>query len=75
MYSLTGHRLRKLDVTVGNSLSKMEPCGHFEGPATDGELVIKVCKQPIKGRYVKLQIMDENARDNYLHVAEVEVYE
>ncbi|XP_052083367.1 uncharacterized protein LOC127720685 [Mytilus californianus] len=71
----SGHRLYNLDVTAGKSLSGMSLCGHYKGRATNGELVILVCRQPIEARYVKLQIMEANSADNYLQLAEVEVYE
>lgn len=75
IYLFIGHRLYNLDVTAGKSLSGMSLCDHYNGRATNGELVILVCRQPIEARYVKLQIMEENSADNYLQLAAVEVYE
>ncbi|XP_063397488.1 uncharacterized protein LOC134681774 [Mytilus trossulus] len=71
----SGNRLYNLDVTAGKSLSGTSLCDHYKGRATNGELVILVCRQPIEARYVKLQIMEANSTDNYLHLAAVEVYE
>ncbi|CAC5414066.1 unnamed protein product [Mytilus coruscus] len=70
----SGHRLLKLKVTAGKTLSNMAKCDYYEGRAINGELVL-ICNQPIEARYVKLQIKEQDPKDNYLHVAVVEVCE
>ncbi|XP_063446846.1 fucolectin-like [Mytilus trossulus] len=69
-----GFRLRDVEVTVGHSLSNMKLCGFYKGPAADGEIVNISCKLPRVARYVKVMIKEENTKDTFIHVNEIEVY-
>ncbi|XP_071179248.1 fucolectin-like [Mytilus edulis] len=51
-----GRRLRKMDILVGPTLSKMKLCTYYKGHANNGEYLILNCSKPTNGRYVKLAI-------------------
>ncbi|XP_061188285.1 uncharacterized protein LOC133196408 [Saccostrea echinata] len=66
------NRFRDANISVGSSYITMELCGHFEGPGEDKERIVVRCPLVKRVRYVKIQIV--KGTDNYLHLAEVQVW-
>ncbi len=59
-------RFRSVGVYVGNQptvvyyLSKNEQCVYFEGPAQNGETIDLSCEAPTSGRYLTVQLTEQN---------------
>ncbi|CAG2250594.1 unnamed protein product [Mytilus edulis] len=69
-----GQRLRNIEVSIGMSLSSMQVCGYYKGPASNGEMIPISCREPKEARYVKVMMKDENTLDTILNFAEVQVF-
>ena len=67
---LSEHRLVDLNILVGRTQDNWKLCDYYAGPGGAGEKVIIKCLQPITGRYVKIQKVDDT---DYLTLCEVEV--
>ena len=67
---LSGHRLVDLNILVGGTQDNWKLCDYYAGPGGAGEEVIIKCLQPLTGRYVKIQKVDDT---DFLHFCEVEV--
>ena len=67
---LSEHRLVDLNILIGRTQDNWKLCDYYAGPGGAGEEVIIKCLQPITGRYVKIQKVDDT---DYLTLCEVEV--
>ena len=76
-----GNRLRNVEIRVGLSalheyrqerITINTVCFVYGGPGTDGSIVDMTCAQPIYGKYITIQRMDEGNLN--LDLEEVEVY-
>ena len=67
---LSEHRLVDLNILVGRTQDNWKLCDYYAGPGGAGEEVIIKCLQPLTGRYVKIQKVDDT---DYLALCEVEV--
>ncbi|KAK3108446.1 hypothetical protein FSP39_008137 [Pinctada imbricata] len=65
-------RLHDVEVTVAGPNKEFNMiCGTFEGPGTASQIVVIECPHGMKGRYVKLQIVEGTG--NILTLCEVKV--
>ena len=72
-----GNRLENLEVRVGNTPVPMEykglqleentVAGLYQGPGKDGETIEIKFSEPVRGKYISLQLI----QTNYLHLEEV----
>ena len=67
----SGDRLRDFNILIGKTLEAMNLCKYFSGPVADGASYTISCTDPITGRYVKLQKVDDT---DYLTLCEVQVW-
>ena len=77
-----GERLSDVEVRVGHvsatsvtaqqqGLSTNQLCGKFDGPGSNGQVVLIECSPPITGKYITIQIKDTSVHQ--MNVGEVEV--
>ena len=66
----SGERLRDLNILIGKTQDNWSLCDYYAGPALPGEELLIKCPQPMTGRYVKLQKVDNT---DALCLCEVEV--
>lgn len=66
-------RLRNMDINIGTSEEPDKMCGHFVGPASNGQHITITCLKVIQGRFVRLTLLQPTSAD-FMHPAEVEVY-
>ncbi|KAK3108776.1 hypothetical protein FSP39_015406 [Pinctada imbricata] len=65
-------RLHDVEVTVAGPNKEFNMiCGTFKGPGTASQIVVIECPHGMKGRYVKLQIVEGTG--NFLTLCEVKV--
>ncbi|XP_056013659.1 uncharacterized protein LOC130046372 [Ostrea edulis] len=67
-----GYKFHDAEVTVGKSLDNLQFCGHYTGPARNGERIPMWCPPRTFARFVKIQIV--KGKGNVLHVAEVLIW-
>ncbi|XP_048766761.2 uncharacterized protein LOC130046330 [Ostrea edulis] len=67
-----GARFHDAEVTVGESLDNLQFCGHYSGPARNGERIAIWCPSHTIARFVKIQMV--KGRGSILHVAEVLIW-
>ena len=75
-------RLARVEIRVGDNevtkqngrtqIQKNDLCGEYQGPAEHDEVVNIRCSAPLTGRYLTIQVTDNDIRQ--MNIAEVKIY-
>ena len=65
-----GQNFKMVTALVGPDKENMKECGSFKGPAKRSQFITFNCKEPVNGKFVKLQSKGINS----LSFAELQVY-
>lgn len=65
-----GKNFKMVTALVGPDKENMKECGSFKGPAKRSQFITFNCKEPVNGKFVKLQSKGINS----LSFAELQVY-